>query len=191
MANSAYWVNCIREIRHSVYGRDNRKPIADAIEKTRTWNKNEVERIAEEAIRDAKNIKDEAIQDIKETCENAIETVDEMDSTLDRLEEKIKRAIGSFVAEPMETWYTYDYRDIEIRNIYEIKNDKIAEVVTNQITVSLLDNGDYLLTDIISDDRVLVISGDDYEWIVPNPVKESHIHHGEDYILVINKINGR
>lgn len=31
MAKSIYFENCLREIRHSVYGRDNRKPIADAI----------------------------------------------------------------------------------------------------------------------------------------------------------------
>lgn len=31
MYNSAYHKNCIAEVRQSVYGRDNRKPIADAI----------------------------------------------------------------------------------------------------------------------------------------------------------------
>ena len=32
MSKSVYFVNCIKAIRHIVYGRDNRKPIADAIE---------------------------------------------------------------------------------------------------------------------------------------------------------------
>lgn len=32
MANSVYFRNCIRGIRQGVFGRDNRKPIADAIE---------------------------------------------------------------------------------------------------------------------------------------------------------------
>lgn len=33
MANrTVYFDNCIKEIRESVYGRDNRKPIADALE---------------------------------------------------------------------------------------------------------------------------------------------------------------
>ena len=33
MVKSAYFNNCVREIRQCVYGRDNRKPIADAIER--------------------------------------------------------------------------------------------------------------------------------------------------------------
>ena len=34
MARSVYFVNCLREIRQTVYGRDMRKPIADACEQT-------------------------------------------------------------------------------------------------------------------------------------------------------------
>lgn len=37
---SIYWYNCIREIRQSVYGRDNRKPIADAIEELKQLTDN-------------------------------------------------------------------------------------------------------------------------------------------------------
>ena len=32
MGKTVYFDNCLIEIRHCVYGRDNRKPIADAIE---------------------------------------------------------------------------------------------------------------------------------------------------------------
>lgn len=32
MGKTVYFDNCLIEIRHSVYGRDNRKPIADSIE---------------------------------------------------------------------------------------------------------------------------------------------------------------
>lgn len=45
---TVYFDNCIREIRQSVYGRNNRKPIADAIERVndsgqRAWHLQEVE----------------------------------------------------------------------------------------------------------------------------------------------------
>lgn len=36
MGKSLHFNNCIREIRQSVFGRDNRKPIADAIEEVKS-----------------------------------------------------------------------------------------------------------------------------------------------------------
>lgn len=38
MGKSIYFNNCIREIRQSVFGRDNRKPIADAIEEVKSMD---------------------------------------------------------------------------------------------------------------------------------------------------------
>lgn len=156
MANSVYFKNCIREIRHTVYGRDNRKPIADAIQQIDTFYR---------------------------------KLVYEMSPTLDYMENKLQRAIGSIVPEPMETWYTYDYRDVQLLES-EDAEDKIAEAVTDQLSVGAVEEDDFLLTDSIDDDTTIVISEDDYAWEMPNPIVETHVHHGEDYMLVITKING-
>ena len=159
MANSVYFYNCIRAIRHTVYGRDNRKPIADAIEKL-------------------------AHNDTKK---------------LDDMEAKLQTGVHSVIAYPMETWYTYDYRDIELRDT-DYFHDKTAEVVTSQISIEPLEelsfddsdiafsdadftwndnsrnpsNANYNLTDVISEDSVreLIGSEDSYLWLIPNPIKE-------------------
>ena len=38
MGKSIHFNDCIREIRQSVFGRDNRKPIADAIEEVKSMD---------------------------------------------------------------------------------------------------------------------------------------------------------
>lgn len=180
MANSVYWKNCIREIRQAVYGRDNRKPIADAIEGLEA-NPSDLE-------------------------------------LLDELAAKLQTAVGTIRITPMETWYTYDYRDIELRST-ELVNDKTAEAISDQLSVELdgeqsfdafdiswddadftwdlptrdPDIADYKLVDEIEGDTVSQISGEDssYLWIVPNPATQTYVHYGEDYLLTIARINGR
>ena len=168
MANSVYFRNCLEAIRHTVYGRDNRKPIADAIQQIDTFHRADVRKYAEEAI---------------QHC-------NELDPTLTEMKRKLQRALGSVMVEPMETWYTYDYRDIELQTIQN--DDSIAQVVTNQMSIDSLSvaSDDYEVIDEVSDDFAQTISEDSYMWVVPNPVKEIHVHHGEDYILIITRING-
>ena len=185
MANSIYFKNCLRAIRHTVYGRDNRKPIADAIEQIRTFN--------DGAVR--KNF-----------------------PILDDMDAKLGRSIASIFVDPMETWYTYDYRDIKIQEVSRYSEDRIATVVTDQMIADVISDldfnscdfswndadftwncpvddpsiADYSIVDGVGDDSVSLISGDDesYLWIIPNPAINSYIHDGDDYVLTITRING-
>ena len=179
MANSVYWKNCIREIRHTVYGRDNRKPIADAIE---------------------------------QLAENDFDK-----EKLDEMAAKLRTGVHSVIAEPFESWHTYDYRDIELIQI-KGSDDFSASVITNLITLESAsdcqfdsldisfnetdytfdvqapdqDMGSYIAIDNVAEDSAVQISGEagSYLWVIPNPVTHVYDHNGEDYMLKIARING-
>ena len=144
----------IREIRQSVYGRDMREPIADACVHLR-------KRITQEQID---------------------QTTAWMESLTERLEDVPKHVILRVEAVPKETWYTYEYENVNFE-IVPKSDDQIAEAVKNNIYTETLPDGGSCLVNNVDGSSVSAISSDNYEMFIPNPITETHVHHGEEYTL--------
>lgn len=177
--DSGYFKNCLKAIRQTVYGRDNRKPIADAIEKVDTANRHHIEQYAKYALEEAKEKRDSAIAECNE-----------MISLFPQINDKLGRALGSVVPDPYETWYTYDYVNVNFEDIAGSPADQKAIVETGDLSAELIADDEYFLVDALSGDDVSLIMDDDYQLNVVNPIAHTYVHHGDDYKLVISRING-
>ena len=146
MANSVYFKNCLEAIRHTVYGRDNRKPIADSISSI-------VPKFA-------------------------------------YMNDKLGRALGSVTLIANETWYTYDYENVNFEDIDGDAANQMAIAKKNNITAELIGGNDYFFVDGIDGDSVSAIAGNDYLLNVINPLIHVYPHYGDGFTLAFTRING-
>ena len=87
-------------------------------------------------------------------------------------------------ANPIESWYTYDYEitPTEVDRIF--KNFNMIST-REEITSTLIDEEEYYVEDTKEEDGVELISDTEFCWTIYNPAIGSHYHHGEDHELVL------
>lgn len=175
----------VREIRQTVYGRDMREPIADACEHIARMENG----ISEADMQKAKDVWEKAKADLNDILLDGGRHLNNTTTLVTQIENKLDTRVVSITPSPNETWYTYDYLNFEIRNL-SIASDKLAEVVTENIQSALISGDDYQAIITIDNASVSLISGDDYLSVIPNPVKETHPHYGEDWTMVWTRANG-
>ena len=168
----------IREIRRTIFGRDMREPIADALESfTPAGDSHDIDEVT--------NFRNEKLQELRDTV-----------PTLTAAEQKHAQRVESITTleqqKEIEWIETITHIVHDPPTIYSLNGN-------NNISATLISDSDYLLNDagsstaVISDDEFLMTAGSNYATeALDDPTHEEYeyvIHWVPDFTLIFKRVN--